>query len=79
MIYKINSFPGRDVDFFLRIHRHLPDEKCGGFPFGACNYRPDLEPLNAHNDYLSILQKNPIFLQKEKEVEEAVIKGIIYQ
>ena len=63
----------RDVDFFLRIHRHLPDQFCGDkFPFGKCNYRPDEEPINAMNERVDELKKDPLFLEKEREVEEAV-------
>lgn len=63
----------RDVDFFLRLHRHLPDEHCGSsFPFGPCNYRPDGEPINGGNQLLFELQQDPAFLVKEKEVTDAV-------
>lgn len=63
----------REVGFFLRIHRHLPDRHCGdAFPFGKCNYRPDGEPINAMNERVDELKKDPAFLVKEKEVEEAV-------
>jgi len=65
----------RDVDFFLRLHRHLPDKICGGLPFGNCFYRKDGKPINVGNDYVSELQKNPRFRKKEKEIEKAVKKG----
>lgn len=64
----------RDVDFFLRLHRHLPDSFCGGIPIGDCKYRADGEAINAMNDYVSELKKDPTFVAKEKEVEEAVRK-----
>lgn len=64
----------RDVDFFLRLHRHLPDDYCGDIPIGKCNYRADGRAINAQNDYVSELQKDPEFVKKEKEVEEAVKK-----
>ena len=62
----------RDVDFFLRLHRHLPDRFCGGIPFSSCNYRPDGIAINKMNDYVSELQKDPAFVAKEKEIEQAV-------
>ncbi len=64
----------RDVDFFLRLHRHLPDDFCGRSPIGECKYRSDGVAINWQNDYVSELQKNPEFVKKEKEVEEAVKK-----
>lgn len=64
----------RDVDFFLRLHRHLPDDFCGGLPIGGCKYRPDGIAINAQNDYVEKLQKNPEFVKKEKEVEKEVKK-----
>ncbi len=64
----------REVDFFLRLHRHLPDDFCGGLAIGKCNYRPDGIAINAQNDYVEKLQKDPEFVRKEKEVEEAVKK-----
>ena len=65
----------RDVSFFLRLHRHLPDGICGGIPFGHCYYRLDGKPINVANDYVDKLQQNPDFVLKEKEVEEAVKNG----
>ena len=62
----------RDVDFFLRIHRHLPDSYCGGSPLGNCKYRPDGIPINIDNDYVEELRKDPEFVKKEKEIDEAV-------
>ena len=64
----------RNVDFFLRIHRHLPDVYCGesGYPFGDCRYRADKIPINIKNDRLDELQKDSEFVQKEKEIAEAV-------
>ena len=62
----------RQVDFFLRLHRHLPDNFCGDSPISGCKYRPDGIAINAANDYLEKLHKYPEFLRKEKEVEEAV-------
>lgn len=70
---------GREVDFFLRLHRHLPDEICGGVdingeyaPFGNCMYREDGQPINVANDYVEKLQKNEGFRLKEKEVNDVV-------
>ena len=64
----------REVDFFLRLHRHLPDDFCGRLAIGGCKYRPDGIAINAQNDYVKELQKDPEFVKKEKEVEEAVKK-----
>lgn len=64
----------RDVDFFLRLHRHLPDGFCGGLPIGKCKYRKDGEAINWMNDYVSELQKDPEFVKKEKEIEAAVLE-----
>ena len=63
----------RDVDFFLRIHRHLPDNYCGGSPLRECKYRPDGIPINIDNDYVEELRKNPEFVKKEKEIEEKLL------
>ena len=62
----------RDVDFFLRLHRHLPDDYCGSSPLGACNYRPDGEPINAMNERIDDLRKDPAFIVKEEEVKATV-------
>lgn len=70
---KNKSFQSQKVvNFFLRIHRHLPDKFCGGSPLSNCKYRPDGIPINIANDCVEELQKDPIFRQKEKEVEEAI-------
>ena len=61
----------KEVDFFLRLHRHLPDQICGGNPISNCEYRKDGVPINISNDYVEELQKDPDFRQKEKEVLEA--------
>ena len=66
----------KEVDFFLRLHRHLPDDICGGYAIGKCNYREDGRAINAQNDYVEKLQQDPDFLKKEKEVEKAVLKGV---
>lgn len=72
---KINFMnAGRDVDFFLRLHRHLPDDLCGSSPLSGCKYRPDGVAINAQNDYVDKLQQDPEFVKKEKEVTEAVEK-----
>jgi hypothetical protein len=63
----------RDVDFFLRLHRHLPDQLCNSM--FACEYREDGLPINYRNDYVNKLQEDPEFRQKEKEVEEAQKTG----
>lgn len=62
----------RDVDFFLRLHRHLPDNFCGGSPLGGCNYREDGKAINEMNEPVSEMQKNPDFVKKEEEILEAV-------
>ena len=62
----------REVDFFLRLHRHLPDGFCGGTPISGCNYRPDGIAINEMNDYVSELQKDSVFVAKEKEIKQAV-------
>ena len=64
----------KEVDFFLRLHRHLPDDICGGYAIGKCNYREDGVAINAQNDYVEKLRNDPGFLKKEKEIEEAVKK-----
>ncbi len=69
---KIFKPAGQQIDFFLRLHRHLPDRFCGGMY--ECKYRSDGIPINAANDYLEKLHKDSEFLRKEKEVEEAVKK-----
>lgn len=69
----------RNVAFFLRLHGHLPDDKCGSsFPFGPCNYRPDLEPINGSNGFVIELRKDPEYARREKEVQEAQRQGITY-
>ena len=45
----------REVDFYLRLHRHLPDGICGRTIFGPCFYRGDGEPINGLNDYVEKL------------------------
>lgn len=85
---KIRELPGykvhREIDFFLRLHRHLPDNICGGTtadgrydPTCNCMYREDGEPINVANDYVDKLQKDPKFREKEKEVKQAVEKGLV--
>lgn len=59
----------RDVSFFLRLHRHLPDGICR--EIFVCEYRKDGEPINGANDYVEKLQKDPFFCRKEKEVQKA--------
>jgi len=67
---------GREVDFYLRLHRHLPDDNCSeSIPFTVCHYRPDLTPINKANDYVERLQQDPEFVKKEQEVTEAVKNG----
>jgi len=76
-----------EVDFFLRLHRHLPDEICGGgtkdgmyAPFANCIYRKDGRPINRQNDYVEKLKLNEDFIKAEKEVDEAVANGkAVYQ
>ena len=63
--------PQREVSFFLRLHRHLPDQICGESPLSSCKYRADGRAINVLNDYVEVLQQDPDFRQKEKEVEEA--------
>lgn len=67
--------PQRGVSFFLRLHRHLPDDICGGLPIGYCYYREDGRAINSQNDYVDKLQQDPDFLRMEAEVEEAVSNG----
>ena len=64
--------PQRQVSFFLRLHRHLPDKFCGENPLSDCKYRPDGVAINYMNEHVSELQKNPAFVEKEKEIEKAV-------
>lgn len=61
----------REVSFFLRLHRHLPERVCGKSPLAPCEYRADGHAINELNDYVEELQKDPAFRAKEKEVEEA--------
>lgn len=72
IIHESNFNGFKDVDFFLRLHRHLPDEVCNDINILKCNYRKDKKPINIQNDYLKKLQKDPEFLKREKEIEEAV-------
>ncbi|HEC65716.1 MAG TPA: hypothetical protein ENI23_10495 [bacterium] len=67
-----DSITGKDVDFFLRLHRHLPDRFCGESPIDSCKYRDDGVAINRMNQPLKELQKDPTFVAKEKEVSEAV-------
>ena len=63
---------GKEVDFFLRIHGHLPDQYCGErFPFGKCKYSPDGEPINMANDYVVELRMSESYREKERVVQEA--------
>jgi hypothetical protein len=73
------GFPGENVDFFLRIHRHLPDKTCGdSFPFGECAYSPlpDKSPINAANDYVEKLKKDPEFIKLEEQVQANQMKDL---
>lgn len=63
---------GTGVEFFLRLHRHLPDRHCGLNPFAPCEYREDREPINIRNERVDELKKDPAFVAKEQEVEAAV-------
>lgn len=73
----IKSFPGREVDFFLRIHGHLPDQNCGdSFPFGTCKYSEGGEPINAMNEPVAILRQNPAYVEKEKAVQQKQEKWV---
>ena len=63
--------PQKEISFFLRLHRHLPDKICDGMFMFICQYRKDGKPINVKNDYVDEIQKNPNFRQKEKEVLEA--------
>ena len=71
VIKKSDFKPQKEVSFFLRLHRHLPDTICDGVFMFTCNYRKDGKPINIQNDYVEKLQKDPDFRQKEKEVLEA--------
>ena len=66
--------PQRDVEFFLRLHRHLPDVFCGKSPIGRCEYREDGKAINQFNKPVEEMKQDPLFRQKEKEVEMAVAK-----
>ena len=66
--------PQREVSFFLRLHRHLPDYFCGDSPLSGCKYRPDGNAINMMNERLDDLQKDPAFVAKEKEIDDAVEK-----
>lgn len=72
IIQKDAFAPQREVSFFLRLHRHLPDRFCGESAIGGCKYRLDGEAINGANQPVAELQKDPAFVAKEKEVEEAV-------
>ena len=58
----------REVDFFLRLHGHLPDQNCGGAATGACKYTPDGKAINELNDYVEKLRQDPEYVKKEKAV-----------
>ncbi len=62
----------REVDFFKRIHGHLPDDKCGASPLGICKYREDGYPINRANKIVEELMKNPKFRKKHDAVQKAV-------
>ena len=69
----------KNVDFFLRIHGHLPDETCGAtFPFGDCEYSPleNKDPINALNERVAELRKDPEYVKLEKQVENAQSKNL---
>lgn len=73
----------KEVDFFLRLHGHLPDYICSGktadgkyAPFGNCIYRIDGIPINHHNDFVYKLRQNSDYIQAEEAVKRAQQNGI---
>ena len=66
----------KEVDFFLRIHGHLPDRHCGGNALSRCKYTPDGEPINRANDYVEQLRNNPRYVERENAVQEAQTKWL---
>lgn len=59
----------KEVDFFLRIHGHLPDGNCGGrWPFAGCQYTPDDRPINEANADIQKLRTDATFQKKEAAV-----------
>jgi len=62
----------REVSFFLRLHRHLPDGKCGGMAISPCEYRADKKAINYLNAPVEELQKDSEFKKKEDEIVTAV-------
>jgi hypothetical protein len=63
--------PGAEVDFFLRLHRHLPDEHCGESALSACKYAPDGIPINVENAPVKERQKDPQFRKREQAIQDA--------
>ncbi|HCC05014.1 TPA: hypothetical protein DEP58_01750 [Patescibacteria group bacterium] len=75
IIIKQDAFSAqREVSFFLRLHRHLPDHFCGDGATSSCKYRDDGNAINMMNEKVDELQKDPTFVAKEKEVTDAVEK-----
>lgn len=69
----------RDVDFFLRLHCHLPDDYCGGLAIGNCEYRRLIShvsmPINIENERIDTKRReSPGFIEEEKKIQEAVKK-----
>lgn len=58
----------KDIAFFLRIHGHLPDRKCGGGAFGPCYYMKDLEAINSLNEHEEDLIERPEYPAKKAEL-----------
>jgi hypothetical protein len=69
----INRFPGQDVDFFLRIHRHLPNALCGNV-FGDCHFSPraDKFPLNMANRPIEECREDEDFVKQEEQIQQAI-------
>lgn len=62
----------RNVSFFERIHRHLPDDFCGVSPLGPCNYRPDGVAINSQNAPVDELRTTPGYAKIAEELRLAV-------
>lgn len=61
----------REVDLFLRVHGHLPDQNCGApWVFAKCKYTMNGEPINAQNEPVEDLRKDPKYIARENEVRE---------
>ena len=64
----------REVDFFLRLHGHLPDLNCGELATGPCKYTPDGRAINEFNQHVEELRKDPEYVKSEEAVQRAQLR-----